>query len=59
VRWELRRLAEHEAVANRGEHEGDFERRGVFEALLHAVTDAMIIVPFAGDHPELAGVIVQ
>ena len=35
---------EHEAVAVRGEHEGDIERRGVVEALLHAVADAVGVV---------------
>ena len=35
---------EHEAVAIRGEDKRDIERRGVVEALLHPVADAMRIV---------------
>ena len=35
---------EHEAVAVRGENEGNIKRRGVVEALLHAVADRMIVV---------------
>ncbi len=37
-------VVEHEAVAVRGEHEGDVERAGVVERLLHPVADAMGIV---------------
>ncbi len=35
---------EHEAVAVRGEHEGNVERRRIVEALLHAVADAVGVV---------------
>ena len=34
-------IMEHEAVAIRGEHEGDVERGGIVEALLHPVADAV------------------
>ena len=34
----------HKAVAIRRKDEGDIESRGIFEALLHAVVDAMIVV---------------
>jgi hypothetical protein len=37
-------VVEHEAVAVRGKHEGNIQRRGIVEALLHAVANAVIIV---------------
>ena len=37
-------VVEHEAVAVRGEHEGNVERCGVIERLLHPVADAVGIV---------------
>ena len=37
-------VVEDEAVAVRGEDEGDVERRGVVEALLHPVADAVVVV---------------
>ena len=37
-------VVEYEAVAIRGEHEGDIECRGVFETLLHPIANAMGII---------------
>ena len=37
-------VVEHEAVAVRGKHEGNIQRRGIVEALLDAVADAVIVV---------------
>jgi hypothetical protein len=34
---------EYEAVAVLGEHEGNIERRGIVEALLHAIADAVVL----------------
>ena len=44
-------VVEHEAVAVGGKYEGDVQRLGIFERLLHAVADAVVVV-FRLDHRD-------
>ena len=52
-------VVEHEAVAVRGEDEGDVERLGVVEGLLHAVADAVVVVLGLDQRERDVGLVVE
>ena len=52
-------VVENEAVAVGGEYEGDVERFGVVERLLHAVADAVLVVLGLDDREGNVGLVVE
>jgi hypothetical protein len=52
-------IVEHEAITVRGKHEGDVQRFGVVDRLLHPIADAMRVVFRLDDRDRDVGLVVE